>query len=259
MGGTARAFAKRLGLKRPYRALRAEVVSRRGPERVWNDELPSELEFWARELPHRVATWPDYIRRADPRAPVRDPLMKVLIAGVPRETVSIIDVGAGPLTSLGKTYPGKALKITATDPLGREYARLMEEAGIEPPVRPIACRGEDLLERFAPSSFDIAFARNALDHSVDPRRVIANMVRLVRGDGFVLLKHRRNEGQAHAYRGLHQWNFDIEDGQLVISRPGRGKVELQRSFKATAAVLSFEVGGWLLCLLAKRGGSVAPL
>jgi hypothetical protein len=128
------------------------LVSRREPARVWREGLTEEIGFWKRVLPDRVATDPGYRLRADPTAPMRDPLVKFLIAQIPEETVSIIDVGAGPLTALGKTYPGKTLRITATDPLADEYVRIMQEAGMEPPVRPIAFRAKDLLDRFRPST-----------------------------------------------------------------------------------------------------------
>jgi SAM-dependent methyltransferase len=234
--------------------LRATFVSRREPVRVWREGLPEEIGFWERVLPDRVATDPGYRLRADPKAPMRDPLVKFLISQIPDESVSVIDVGAGPLTALGKTYPGKTLRITATDPLAAEYVRIMQEAGIEPPVPPIACRGEDLLDRFRPGSFDIAFARNARDHCIDPVRVITNMVQLVKEGRFVVLRHLRRVAQLNLYRGLHQWNFDIERGAFVISRPGREKLHMDRVLGATAAIECFEEGAWVVCLLTRKTG-----
>ncbi len=165
-----------------------------------------------------------------------DPLMTFLIWQIPDETISIIDVGAGPLTKLGKTYPGKTLRITATDPLAPEYARIMREAGIDPPVPPIACRGEDLLDLFRPATFDIAFAQNALDHSIDPVRVITNMVHLVKEGRSVVLRHLRTVAVKELYRHLHQWNFDIEDGEFVIWRTRRDKVRMDRVLGRIATV-----------------------
>ncbi|MGH2993016.1 MAG: class I SAM-dependent methyltransferase [Solirubrobacterales bacterium] len=227
-------------------------MSRREPVRVWTEGLPEEIGFWERVLADRVATDPGYRLRADPKAPMRDPLIKFLIGRIPEEAVSIIDVGAGPLTALGKTYPGKTLRITATDPLAAEYVRIMQEAGIEPPVRPIACRGEDLLDRFRPGSFDVAFARNALDHCIDPVRVITNMVHLVKDGRFVVLRHLRRVAQLNLYRGLHQWNFDIERGEFVIWRPGGEKIHMDRVLDTAAAVECFEEGAWVVCLLTKK-------
>jgi SAM-dependent methyltransferase len=245
-------LAKRVGVKRVYGSLRATLVGRREPQQVWSEGVPREVAFWRRVLPDRVATDAGYKLRADPMAPISDPLLKMLIARIPDENLSIIDVGAGPLTSVGKTYPGKTVSVTATDPLAPEYARIMQDAGIEPPVPPIACRGEDLLNLFRPGTFDLAFARNALDHCVDPVRVIRNMVQLVKEERFVVLRHRRREANTQLYRGLHQWNFDIEDGGFVIWRTRRDRVHLDRVLGPTAKVNCFEEGGWVVCLITKR-------
>jgi hypothetical protein len=32
----------------------------------------------------------------------------------------------------------------------------------------------------------------------------------------VLLRHKRNEGESARYGGLHQWNFDAVDDDLVL-------------------------------------------
>jgi SAM-dependent methyltransferase len=249
---TSKRIAKRLGAKRIYAALRGTLVGHREPQQVWKAGVPSEVAFWRRVLADRVATDASYKLRADPKAPISDPLLKMLIAKIPSETVSIIDVGAGPLTAVGKTYPGKEVRVTATDPLAPEYDRIMQEAGIDPPVPPIACRGEDLLDLFGPATFDVAFARNALDHCVDPVRVITNMVQLVKQDRFVLLRHLRREANTHMYLGLHQWNFDIEDGEFVIWRTRRDKVHMDRLLSPMATVVSLEEEGWVVCVITKR-------
>jgi SAM-dependent methyltransferase len=248
-----RRLAKRFSAVRTaYRSSRAALVKRKEPERVWREGLPSEVEFWKEALPARVAGWDDYKLRADARAPMQDPVMKMLIARIPDETVAIIDVGAGPLTALGKTYPGKTLSITATDPLAAEYSEIMRDAGIEPPIPPIACRGEDLLQRFRPGTFDIAFARNALDHSADPVQVITNMVQLVKEGRFVVLKHLRSVGRHQFYRGLHQWNFDIEEAEFVIRRPGQPPLRLSRILNRSASSSCFvDPHGWVVCVITK--------
>jgi SAM-dependent methyltransferase len=242
-------------MRAAYRWLRAGLVGQKEPELFWSEGLPSEVHFWERALPGRVAAL-DQVQAeggSDPEAPVRDPVIRSLIGRIPEQTVSIIDVGSGPLTALGKTYPGKTLKITATDPLAADYAVIMREAGIDPPVAPIACRGEDLLDHFQPASFDIAFAKNALDHAVDPVRVIKNMVRLVKDGRFVVLKHNRNEGERRYYGGLHQWNFDVEEGDLVIWRPRRERVHMNRALHGIATVVEcfMDDSDWLVCLIMK--------
>ena len=257
MLGALKRLAKRSAVIRSAHArFKEAAVGLRSPERVWTAGAPLELGFWERRLldPDIENTWHEYDARTDPKAPMRDPLVGSLISRIPADIISILDVGAGPLTALGKTYPGKALSITATDPLATDYLRIMREAGIEPPVPPVACRGEDLTRHFAPGTFDIAFARNALDHSVDPVRVITNMVSLVKDGRFVVLRHRRQEGRGENYWGLHQWNFDADDGQFLVWRGRREKVHMNRVLDATATVDCFLEGEWVVCLITKRRG-----
>jgi hypothetical protein len=54
------------------------------------------------------------------------------------------------------------------------------------------------------------------------------------------------------YRGLHQWDFDIEDGGFVIWRTRRDEVHLDRVLGSTVTVPCFKRGGWIECLVTKR-------
>jgi 2-polyprenyl-3-methyl-5-hydroxy-6-metoxy-1,4-benzoquinol methylase len=72
------------------------------------------------------------------------------------------------------------------------------------------------VEHFGSRRFDIAYAVNSLDHSADPFTIISNMAAVVRPGGIVLLRHKRNEGESARYGGLHQWNFDVVDGSLLL-------------------------------------------
>ena len=185
----------------------------------WRARKSKEVDFWAAWLVGAPGTeeWAsDRELRLVPDTEIRDPLVREALERNPAEEISILDVGAGPLTKLGYGYPGKSLTIVPVDPLADEYERLLRETGIDPPIRTIRVAGEELLEQFGPQSFDIACATNSLDHSADPFSIISNMVAVVRPGGVVILRHKRNEGEQARYGGLHQWNFDVVDGSLVL-------------------------------------------
>jgi SAM-dependent methyltransferase len=185
----------------------------------WHGRTRNEIEFWAGWLSGAPGTeqWAaDRDERLNPETEIRDPVVRTELDRLPEEQVSILDVGAGPLTWLGYRYPGKKLTIVPVDPLADDYDRLLREARLEPPLRTIGVAGEGLLEHFAPASFDIAYATNALDHSADPLTIISNMVAVVRPGGVVILRHKRNEGASARYSGLHAWNFDAAQDRLVL-------------------------------------------
>ena len=175
--------------------------------------------FWAAWLAGAPGTeeWAsDREARLAADTEIRDPVLREELERTSAEEISILDVGAGPLTKLGYRYPGKTLRIVAVDPLADEYDRLLRDAGLEPPIRTIRVAGEELLEHFGSGTFDIACATNSLDHSADPLTIISNMVSVVRPGGTVLLRHKRNEGESARYEGLHQWNFDVVDDGLLL-------------------------------------------
>lgn len=211
-----RSFSPRSWLTIPRRAL---MHSGLGRGLWWRARKRSEVDFWAAWLVGAPGTeqWAsDRESRLDPNTEIRDPLVRAELERIPTDEVTILDVGAGPVTSLGFRYPGKTLTIVPVDPLADEYERVLREADLDPPIRTISVAGEALLKHFGPRRFDIAYASNALDHSADPFTIISNMVAVVRTGGIVLLRHKRNEGEQARYGGLHQWNFDVVDDNLLV-------------------------------------------
>lgn len=200
-------------------ARRALMHSGLGRRLVWQARRRSEIDFWAAWLSGAPGTeeWADdRALRLAPETEIRDPLLRAELDRIAAEEVSILDVGAGPITRLGFRFRGKKLTIVPVDPLSDEYDRLLRDAGLDPPIRTIRVTGEALLEHFGPGRFDIACATNSLDHSADPFKIISNMVDVVRTGGLVLLEHKRNEGDSARYGGLHQWNFDVDGDSLVL-------------------------------------------
>jgi SAM-dependent methyltransferase len=185
----------------------------------WRRGKSAEVDFWAGWLAGAPGTeqWKsDRESRLNPETEIRDPLVREELDRNAAEEISILDVGAGPVTWLGFRYPGKTLTIVPVDPLADDYDRLLRDAELDPPIRTIRVAGENLVEHFGSRRFDIAYATNALDHSADPFTIISNMVAVVRPGGTVLLRHKRNEGASARYGGLHQWNFDVVDENLVL-------------------------------------------
>lgn len=204
-------------LRRNLRAIRRRASS---PGAIWERGLSSELGFWEEYFRTEGRQFPDGYRiRRDPDAPIADPLLLRAIDRSSSDPVRILDVGSGPLTAVGRHDPrhsDRRIEIIPTDPLAEEYDRLMERFGVTPPVRSRPCRGEDIVTTFGASTFDVAHARNSVDHSADPTVILRNMADAVTPHGSIVLHHFRREGEKAQYADLHQWNFDLEDGRLII-------------------------------------------
>jgi SAM-dependent methyltransferase len=221
----------------------------------WREGLGYEVSFWQRSVRTRGAEWPeDFVRRVASEQQVTDPLLLECLRRFETGKVTVLDVGAVPISLVGTSAPSREINLTATDPLAAEYAGLLADAGITPPVPTELCHGERLLERFARDSFDVAYARNSLDHSYDPQLIVENMVSVVRPGGFVILRHKANEGERESYSGLHQWNFDVESGRLVIWN-ARGRSDVLST--VTAPTLQWthrNRSGWVVSVIKRDAG-----
>jgi SAM-dependent methyltransferase len=215
-------------------------VSRSNPAQRWRDGVTDEIKFWEEYLETKGLRWPDQYRaRLAPDTPLQPELTELLQPVQDRE-LRLLDIGAGPLTVLGKRMDDRVVSIVATDALGEEYEKLLERYGLHPPVRTIACMGEKLLDLFPRNYFHLVYARNSLDHSLDPPLIIRSAIQLARADGCVVLRHHSREAEKAAYYGLHQWNFDLRDGKTLLWRPGT-EYHLEQELLELATVSSTRV------------------
>lgn len=207
-----------------------------GARATWSRDIPSEVRFWEHWIASKGLAWPeDYIRRLDPDCPLQERPAALLPPG---EEPHILDVGAGPLTVLGKTAPGKRLRITAVDALAYYYNRLLGAYRVTPLVRTERLEAEQLTSHFAADSFDLAYARNCLDHCYDPEQAILQMVEVVKPGCWVLLEHYANEGQHNKYDGLHHWDFDISPAGDFLIRSANGVTNMTQKHAERCVFIS---------------------
>jgi SAM-dependent methyltransferase len=209
------------------------------PEVAWQAAIDGEVDFWRTYFETEGARYPgSYETRLDPDLPLQ-PEIAELIDAPEGTTVRLLDVGAGPLTFLGRRDPRWTVEITAVDALGARYGDLIDEFGVTPPVRTQACESEKLSTLLPADAFDLVAARNTLDHSYDPVQAIREMVRCAKPGAALLLIHHRNTAEDEQYHGMHQWNFEASDGTLLVWRPGTrtdvvadlaGQVAFERSW-----------------------------
>jgi SAM-dependent methyltransferase len=183
--------------------------------------IADELRFWDAWLRTAGLEWPEgYRARLDPASELSE-YYRSFVDHLPQEEIAILDVGAGPLTALGKRHPAKRLRITATDALAEHYDRLLRRYGVEPPVRTVYAEGEHLTAHFGPNTFDLVTAQNCVDHMQDPLEAIRQMLVVVRPGCYVVLNHFPEEGRHANYDGMHHWDFSLDGGEFVMRGFGR--------------------------------------
>ncbi|MGR5452883.1 class I SAM-dependent methyltransferase [Vibrio alfacsensis] len=147
------------------------------------------------------------------------PLQQELVELVKYEgvaSIKVLDVGAGPVSKVGKTISGKQIELVPIDPMADKYRSILESLGLTPKIWTIFGNGEELSQQFPAGSFDLAHARNSVDHCLNPLKVLIEVLSVLKPGCCFYMNHYRNEGKAANYYGLHQWDFDIEDGCFVI-------------------------------------------
>lgn len=202
-------------------------------KRIWAKGAKQELDFWEMWFRTKGLEWKkDYLNRMDPHLQFQDYLIKYL-PKVP--TCHILDVGAGPLTVLGKVLPDRELDIVAVDPLAKDYDDILQRYKISPVVRTQYCEAENLSDQFLPDYFDLIHSLNALDHSYDPLEGIRQMLKVLKENRFIFLSHSSNEAERENYAGFHQWNFCREGEKFIIWNKG-ARIDVNEALRGQAEV-----------------------
>jgi SAM-dependent methyltransferase len=186
---------------------------------LWASGIPYELSFWTHWAKTQGGGWPDeFAARMNPETPLV-PWLAERATATGLTHLRVLDVGAGPVTSIGYVPPpGITMDLVATDPLADAYTRIFDAMGLKRPVPTSFAPAEELSAFLPEDSFDIVHCRNALDHSFDPIRGLVEMLRVVKIGGQVMLYHNPNEAEGEGYSGFHQYNFDVVDERFIIWR-----------------------------------------
>lgn len=189
--------------------------------RPWEDGIEPELTYWKTWILSEGGRWSDdYMFRTDPNALLQDKISGYL-DGFCGERLNILDVGAGPMTIIGKKWKRASVDITAVDALAEHYEKLPYPEGL-PLVKTIKCDSERLSDLFSADTFDVAYARNTLDHGYDPLTAIKQMIFVTKPNGIIILDHFADEATKENWQGFHQWNFSVENSDVVI----KGRTEI---------------------------------
>jgi len=160
---------------------------------------------------HEKSFWQDFVKterflttwQSDTLNPELSSLVVDLLLaehGIKGHPLKIADVGSGAASILRGSVPAS---IHCVDPLGWYYA----EIGC-PGV--ITGNGEDLpRDVFKTGAFDVAHIRNAIDHSESPMCVLAELIRITKPGGLVIVQGFENEATWENYKGLHQFDVSV--------------------------------------------------
>jgi SAM-dependent methyltransferase len=167
----------------------------------------------------------------------------------------VLDIGAGPISKVGKVYQSKAIELTPIDPIASKYNKLHRSLNLKPPVPTIYGQGETLTNQFNENQFDLIHARNCIDHCCNPARVILQAIRVLKPNGFFYLNHYKNEGVAAGYYGLHQWNFFENEKLFYLKGRDNEIINISLHIKKLAIIHSINTDHDRIIVVIQKLGS----
>ena len=182
--------------------------------------LKSELHYWTKVVEgnnQKLGSQDSFFRRVKGERGFPKNLVKYLRTD--GEVTRILDVGAGPCSSLGSgglQSSNAKIMITGIDPLADKYNAMLDSHNLLPKFKTICGEGETLSNPLDLESYDIVYCKNALDHVDDPHKTLLEMKKVCAKGGLIYLMGRVNEAVHQNYCQLHQWNMLPCDGDLVV-------------------------------------------
>jgi SAM-dependent methyltransferase len=133
--------------------------------------------------------------------------------------LSLIDVGSGPFSAFNieNLIKRSDLKIVTVDPLADFYKELHRKFQTKYRLNCIKGYGEKLDELFKEERFHLAITENALDHAMNPKLFITKLLDVVKPGGYLILTGYVNNGSNERWQGLHKWNIEVINGELILS------------------------------------------
>ena len=181
---------------------------------TWKKELLHELGFWQHWLTTNDVTISEQRSwRLKPNKSLDGELGSVIF---PDGDGLVLDVGAGPLTTIGNIWQGRKITLIPIDPLANEYNEILKKVDLKPAIKTVAGQGERLVEQFGQNTIDAIYCANSLDHCYDPLFVILQMVSVLKPSGIIKIVSFVNEGEKEKYAGLHQWNLCPSEEDIIL-------------------------------------------
>ncbi|KAB7783821.1 class I SAM-dependent methyltransferase [Methylorubrum populi] len=221
-------------------------------EKIWSDNTIIESSWWAEELQNLLLNLQnntELLERIEGKQLFR---YEHLLAPSAPSSIRVLDLGAGPITTLGSVSRSHQIAIDAVDPLSQKYIEILDRCGIIPKWRVRYATAEHLDAIFGEDTFDFAQCRNALDHAIDPFRGIWQTIRVLKQGAAFFLHGSENEGVKQNYQGLHQWNFEVREQHFYLWRPGI-EINVGEALKDVLKVESAIGEGWYRIVLRKVG------
>lgn len=178
---------------------------------IWIDGIDSELSYWMNSVFSKTGLFHDQYERI--RKDQIDLSKRRFSQMINLSDKTILDVGCGLMSEYASI--GGLVPVDAMAPFYNIINSTIKD-GYKEDYRCTFGMFEFLSYYMGCDSVDVIHISNALDHSLDPFKSLVECLKVVKKGGVIFLKHRRAVAIYENWRGLHQWNLDIINGNFVI-------------------------------------------
>ena len=149
----------------------------------------------------------------------------------------VLDVGAGPASTVGTMIGGKSIvRLAAVDALAGPYNEMLAARGIDPPAPTTFAVAEALDLSFPEDFFDMVHCENGVDHFHNPLEAIRQMIRVVKPECWVHLEMYERSGSGSGPTDVfHQHDFWLDgvDSRPIFQSRGDDLIDLRNIIGAT--------------------------
>ncbi len=215
--------------------------------------VENECTYWEETVPRYIAKQHEWLYQREFQYPFD---WKVHF----NEEDTIIDIGSGPVPVFGNLINGKEIDYRPRDPLAFQYGIINRKNKLHLPVETRFAIMEQLTFFEGKNTADYCIIHNALDHSIDILRAFTECYRTVKIGGSMLLAHLEAEAVHEGYKGLHQWNIEEKDGELIFFN-SRNFINVSKLYadiaeitvkRAPIEIEGWEYRNWILCKVLKK-------
>lgn len=181
---------------------------------VWLDHVMGEVEYHVRsDADCRGGMHEHFIRCRKNHAFTHKDVLQRVKAGD-----TVMDIGCGLALKYGEELEGGGkIHLVPVDALAHFYNILDGRiGGYKENRRHRFGLFEFLGNQFGRDYADYIIINNALDHCIDPWRSLVECLYVLKPGGRMYLNHRRAEAVYEGWAGLHRWNIDCFQGELLI-------------------------------------------
>lgn len=199
----------------------------------WIQRFISEVKYWIEDDIKTDGRYhSDYLNRLNNRD-FNGLYQNQSVAHKVFDGAVVMDIGCGCVSMFGENLPdGGKVQLIPVDPLAPFYNLLNKRFSNGKIQERVCCFGlfEFIANFYKRNHCDLIIIRNALDHCIDPYKSIIECLYILKKGGSLHMCHHMAEAEFENYSGLHQWNIDCNNNDLIIWNPDHA-VNVSESLK----------------------------